>query len=61
MARMNAVQVKRPGEEWEITEREIPQPGSGQVRVKVEACEICHMLVKEGHWLGIQYPRVARQ
>jgi D-arabinose 1-dehydrogenase-like Zn-dependent alcohol dehydrogenase len=32
----------------------------GQVRIKVEACGICHsdMFVKEGQWPGLQYPRV---
>jgi D-arabinose 1-dehydrogenase-like Zn-dependent alcohol dehydrogenase len=39
---------------------QIPEPGRGQVRIKVEACGICHsdVLVKEGLWPGIQYPRV---
>jgi len=43
-----------------VVERSIPQPGRGQVRIKVEACGICHSdaLVKEGLWPGIQYPRV---
>ncbi|HEV3456561.1 MAG TPA: alcohol dehydrogenase catalytic domain-containing protein, partial [Thermoanaerobaculia bacterium] len=42
------------------TEREIPEPGAGSVRIKIEACGICHgdSLTKEGHWPGIQYPRV---
>src|ERR1700693_2479669 len=57
---MKAVQVSQAGAAFEIVEREIPQPGPGQVRIKVEACGICHSdaLVKEGHWPGIQYPRV---
>jgi D-arabinose 1-dehydrogenase-like Zn-dependent alcohol dehydrogenase len=57
---MRAVQVGKPGGNFEIAEREIPEPGRGQVRVKVEACGICHSdaLVKEGYWPGIQYPRV---
>jgi D-arabinose 1-dehydrogenase-like Zn-dependent alcohol dehydrogenase len=60
MARMKAVQVSKPGGPFEIVEREIPEPGRGQVRVKVEACGICHsdVLVKEGAWPGIAYPRV---
>jgi len=39
---------------------DIPEPSAGQVRVKVEACGICHSdaLVKEGLWPGLQYPRV---
>lgn len=60
MARMRVVQAPKPGAEWEVVEREIPQPGPGTVRVKVEACGICHsdMFVKEGQWPGLQYPRV---
>jgi len=44
----------------EIVEREIPEPSSGHVRIKVEACGVCHSdsATKEGIWPGIQYPRV---
>ena len=57
---MRAAQVTRPGGPFEIVEREIPQPAAGQVRIKVQACGICHSdsLVKEGHWPGLTYPRV---
>jgi D-arabinose 1-dehydrogenase-like Zn-dependent alcohol dehydrogenase len=57
---MRAAQIARPGGPFEIVEREIPQPGQGQVRIKVQACGICHSdsLVKEGLWPGLQYPRV---
>lgn len=57
---MKAVQISKPGGNFEVVERPTPQPGRGQVRIKVEACGICHSdaLVKEGHWPGIQYPRV---
>ena len=57
---MKAAQVSSAGGDWELVERDIPEPGSGQVRVKVEACGICHSdaLVKEGLWPGLQYPRV---
>ncbi|HAB16957.1 MAG TPA: alcohol dehydrogenase [Verrucomicrobiota bacterium] len=60
MPKMRAVQISRPGGPFELVEREIPQPGPGQVRIKVQACGICHSdaLVKEGHWPGLQYPRV---
>jgi len=60
MPKMRVAQVVSPGGPFEIVEREIPQPGPGWVRVKVQACGICHSdsLVKEGHWPGIQYPRV---
>src|SRR5437660_8294932 len=57
---MKAVQVSKPGVNFEVVERPIPEPGRGQVRIKVEACGICHSdaLVKEGVWPGLQYPRV---
>jgi len=60
MAKMRAVQVTRPKGPLEIVEREIPDPGAGWVRVKVEACGICHSdaMTKEGTWPGIEYPRV---
>ncbi len=58
--KMKAAQISKPGADWELVERDIPEPGAGQVRVKVEACGICHsdMFVKEGLWPGLQYPRV---
>ena len=58
--KMKAVQIGRAGGDWELIDRDIPEPGAGQVRVKIEACGICHSdaLVKEGLWPGIQYPRV---
>jgi len=57
---MKAAQISKAGGGWELVEREIPKPGVGQARVKVEACGICHSdaLVKEGLWPGLQYPRV---
>ncbi len=60
MPKMKAVQVSKPGGNFELVERNIPEPGRNQVRIKVEACGICHSdaLVKEGHWPGLQYPRV---
>lgn len=60
MPKMRAVQVTRPGGAFEMVEREIPQPGPRQVRVRVQACGLCHSdsLTKEGHWPGIKYPRV---
>ena len=58
--KMNAAQIRKPGGDWELIERDIPDPSTGEVRVKVEACGICHSdsLVKEGLWPGLQYPRV---
>jgi D-arabinose 1-dehydrogenase-like Zn-dependent alcohol dehydrogenase len=60
MAKMKAVQVPKAGADFEIVEREIPQPGPGQVRIRVQACGVCHsdVLTKEGGWPGITYPRV---
>jgi|SRR5579872_18866 len=57
---MKVVQISKPGGNFEVVERPIPEPGRGQVRIKVEACGICHSdaLVKEGMWPGLQYPRV---
>jgi len=59
-SKMEAAQISKPGGDFEMVERDIPTPGPGQVRVKVEACGICHsdVLVKEGLWPGIQYPRI---
>ncbi len=60
MAKMRAVQISRAGGPFEHVEREIPEPGPGAVRLKVDACGICHsdVLVKEGVWPGLEYPRV---
>lgn len=60
MATMKAAQVTKPGAPMELVEQDIPEPGRGQVRIRVLACGICRgdALVKEGHWPGIQYPRV---
>jgi len=57
---MKVVQVSKAGGNFETVDRPAPQPGRAQVRIKVEACGICHsdVLVKEGYWPGIQYPRV---
>ncbi len=60
MPKMKLVQVPQPKEAFEVVERDVPQPQRGHVRVKVEACGICHsdLFVKEGLWPGISYPRV---
>jgi len=60
MARMKAVQVPKPGADFEVVERDIPQPASGQVRVRVQACGVCHsdVITKEGLFPNISYPRV---
>jgi D-arabinose 1-dehydrogenase-like Zn-dependent alcohol dehydrogenase len=60
MPKMRVAQIARAGGPFEIVERDIPQPGAGQVRIKVQACGICHSdsAVKEGLWPGLQFPRV---
>ena len=57
---MLVAQVPKPGADFQIVERDIPEPGVGQVRIKVQACGVCHsdVFTKEGLWPGIQYPRV---
>jgi propanol-preferring alcohol dehydrogenase len=57
---MRVVQVTAPGGPLELVEREIPAPGAGFVRIKVQACGICHSdsVTKDGVWPGIGYPRV---
>ena len=58
--KMKAVQVPKAGADFEIVERDIPEPGPGHVRIKVQACGICHsdVITKEGLLPGITYPRV---
>jgi D-arabinose 1-dehydrogenase-like Zn-dependent alcohol dehydrogenase len=60
MPKMKVMQVPKAGADFELVEREIPQPRAGEVRIKVLACGVCHsdVLTKEGLWPGIQYPRV---
>jgi D-arabinose 1-dehydrogenase-like Zn-dependent alcohol dehydrogenase len=60
MPKMKAVQVSRPGGPFELVERDIPEPGAGQVRIKVEACGVCHSdaVVKSGAFPGLTLPRV---
>ena len=58
--KMKVAQVNGPGAEFELVERDIPAPPARHVRIRVQACGVCHsdMFTKEGHWPGIQYPRV---
>src|SRR5438067_9503927 len=60
MPKMKVAQVPKAGADFEIVEREIPDPVAGHVRIKVQACGVCHsdVLTKEGSLPGIQYPRV---
>jgi len=60
MAKMKAVQVSKAGGPFEVVEREVPQPGAGQIRVKVAACGICHSdaIARGGHFPGLTLPRI---
>ena len=60
MAKMRVVQVPHPNGPLEIVERDIPEPAAGSVRIKIQACGICHSdtFTKDGAFPGIQYPRV---
>src|SRR5246127_5610818 len=57
---MKVVQVPKPGADFEVVEREIPQPGAGHVRIRVQACGVCHsdVVTKDGLFPGMSYPRV---
>jgi len=57
---MKVAQVSKPGGNFEIVERPIPEPGRARVRIKVEACGVCHSdaIVKQSGFPGLQYPRV---
>jgi D-arabinose 1-dehydrogenase-like Zn-dependent alcohol dehydrogenase len=59
-ATMKVAQVSKPGADFQVVDREIPKPGAGHVRIKVQACGVCHsdVLTKDGLWPGIQYPRI---
>jgi D-arabinose 1-dehydrogenase-like Zn-dependent alcohol dehydrogenase len=55
VATMKAAVVSKPGSDFQIVEREVPKPGMGHVRIKVQACGVCHSdtFTKEGLWPGI--------
>jgi D-arabinose 1-dehydrogenase-like Zn-dependent alcohol dehydrogenase len=57
---MKSALISKPGADFEIVERPVPEPQAGQVRIKINACGICHsdVLVKDGLLPGLQYPRV---
>jgi D-arabinose 1-dehydrogenase-like Zn-dependent alcohol dehydrogenase len=57
---MKSAVVVAPGGDFQIVERAIPVPGANEVRIKVQACGVCHSdaLIKDGSWPGISYPRV---
>lgn len=57
---MIAMAVPRPGARFERVERELPAPGAGELLIRVHACGVCHSdaMVVNGHWPGLQYPRI---
>jgi D-arabinose 1-dehydrogenase-like Zn-dependent alcohol dehydrogenase len=59
MAKMRAMQVTRAGS-LELVERDLPEPGPGEVRLRVEACGVCHSdsFTVEGQWPGLEFPRI---
>jgi hypothetical protein len=60
MAKMRAMQIARAGGPLEPVERDMPEPARGEVRVRVEACGVCHSdsLTVEGQWPGLVFPRI---
>ncbi len=60
MATMKAIQVSAPGGNFELVNREIPEPKEGEVLVKVQACGVCHgeAVIKGGHFPGLTYPKI---
>src|SRR5213083_3488769 len=60
MAKMKVVQVPKPGADLQLVDGEIPEPGPGHVRIRVQACGVCHsdVVTKEGLFPGMSYPRV---
>jgi D-arabinose 1-dehydrogenase-like Zn-dependent alcohol dehydrogenase len=60
MTAASFVQVRERGSALENVQRDLPEPGVGQIRIRIEACGICRgdELCRKGHWPGITYPRV---
>ena len=60
MPKMRALQVAKAKGPLELVERDLPEPGAGQVRLRVQACGICHsdVLAKEGLFPGLRYPLI---
>src|SRR5712672_2383074 len=54
-----AVEVSSPGT-LRVVERQVSEPGAGQVRIRVEACGICHTdaATVTGTYPGLKLPRV---
>src|SRR5580704_5144404 len=60
MAKMRSMVVRERGGRFVAEERDLPVPGPQEMRIRVEACGVCHSdsLTVEGYMPGIQYPRI---
>ena len=60
MPTMKAIQINAPGADFELVDREIPEPNTGELLIKVQACGVCHgeAILKSGHFPGLTYPRI---
>lgn len=60
MAKMRAMVIAKPGGRFQKEERELPEPGRREVRLRVQACGVCHSdsILVEGQMPGLQYPRI---
>jgi D-arabinose 1-dehydrogenase-like Zn-dependent alcohol dehydrogenase len=56
---MKSIRVEQAKGPFKLVDEKIVEPGRGQVRIKVQACGVCHsdLFTKEGAWPGISYPR----
>jgi D-arabinose 1-dehydrogenase-like Zn-dependent alcohol dehydrogenase len=60
MAKMRAMVAKKAGGPLQAEERDIPVPGPQEVRIRVQACGVCHSdsVTVEGLFPGIPYPLI---
>ena len=60
MSKMRAMIVPEPGGRFRMEERDLPEPGRHEVRIRIHACGVCHSdsITVEGHMPGLSYPRI---
>lgn len=60
MSKMRAMIVPEVGGKFQMVERDLPVPGKGEVRMKVQACGVCHSdsITVQGLLPGLSYPRI---
>lgn len=60
MAKMRAIQISEPDGDFELVERDVPEPGPGQALIRVHACGVCHsdVFAKSGQYPGVSFPLV---